>query len=107
MTIKTLYVYRKPSGETVASIIKPISYEYTTRLRLIANTGRAITNGTIVVEVIDTDSADGWTDCDPVHESEDYTQRLNKYEEQLEEQAKTTAMLTDCILEMSERVYNE
>jgi len=114
MIIKTLYVYTKPNGETVATLTKPTDYEYTTRVRLIAEENRAITNGQVACTVIDTDSAEGWTDCDLPEDTVNYGYRLQEQEEkikaqeeQISSQNEQITMLTDCILEMSEKVYNE
>ena len=64
MRIIPLYRYTRPDGGVTVSPIKPDA-EYTELCRLIADEGMAITNGVIITDCIDVDSADGWTDCEP------------------------------------------
>ena len=63
MSIIPLYRYTRPDGGVTVSPIKPDA-EYTELCRLIADEGMAITNGVIITDCIDVDSADGWTDCE-------------------------------------------
>ena len=64
MSIIPLYRYTRPDGGVTVSPIKPDA-EYTELCRLIADEGMAITNGVIITDCIDVDSADGWIDCEP------------------------------------------
>lgn len=64
MRIIPLYRYTRPDGGVTVSPIKPDA-EYTELCRLIADEGMAITNGVIITDCIDVDSADGWIDCEP------------------------------------------
>ena len=64
MSIILLYRYTRPDGGVTVSPIKPDA-EYTELCRLIADEGMAITNGVIITDCIDVDSADGWIDCEP------------------------------------------
>ena len=64
MSIIPLYRYTRPNGGVTVSPIKPDA-EYTELCRLIADEGMAITNGVIITDCIDVDSADGWIDCEP------------------------------------------
>ena len=64
MSIIPLYRYTRPNGGVTVSPIKPDA-EYTELCRLFADEGMAITNGVIITDCIDVDSADGWIDCEP------------------------------------------
>lgn len=64
MRIIPLYRYTRPDGGVTVSPIKPDA-EYTELCRLIADEGMAITNGVIITDCIDVNSADGWIDCEP------------------------------------------
>ena len=64
MSIIPLYRYTRPDGGVTVSPIKPDT-EYAELCRLVADEGMAITNGVIITDCIDVDSADGWIDCEP------------------------------------------
>lgn len=64
MRIIPLYRYTRPDGGVTVSPIKPDT-EYAELCRLVADEGMAITNGVIITDCIDVDSADGWIDCEP------------------------------------------
>lgn len=64
MSIIPLYRYTRPNGGVTVSPIKPDT-EYAELCRLVADEGMAITNGVIITDCIDVDSADGWIDCEP------------------------------------------
>ena len=64
MSIIPLYRYTRPDGGVTVSPVKP-DEPYTELCRLIADEGMAITNGVIITDCIDVDSADGWIDCEP------------------------------------------
>lgn len=60
MTIMTLY---KGAGASVTTVYTEGRVE-SGYFRLIADEGRAITDGTRIVTVVDTDTPYDWTDCD-------------------------------------------
>ena len=65
MQIVNLYRYEREPGKITTSPIKPDDgIDYTIIYRLIADEGMAITDGSSIVECVDTNSAEGWTDCD-------------------------------------------
>ena len=65
MQIVDLYRYEREPGKITTSPIKPDDgTDYTLIYRLIASEGMAITDGTSIVECVDTNSSEGWTDCD-------------------------------------------
>ncbi len=59
----TLYRYTRPDGGISVSPIKP-NVEYTEMVRLIADEGKALTDGTNTTMCIDVSSAEGWTEID-------------------------------------------
>ena len=63
MQIITLYRYTRPDGGISVSPIKP-NVEYTEMVRLIADEGKALTDGTNTTMCIDVSSAEGWTEID-------------------------------------------
>ena len=64
MKRKTLYKYeRDGGGYTVSTVKPPEGKDFWRRYRLIADEGKAITNGEIITEVIDVKSYAGWRDC--------------------------------------------
>lgn len=71
MRIVTLYRYRLDNGSTVVSPVKP-DCEYTTSLRLVADDGKVLTDGTTVTSCVDTNSAEGWTEIDAPDELNDF-----------------------------------
>lgn len=56
-----LYKYNREDGGTCILPSKVTDY-VDGGVRLVADSGKLLTNGTIVVSVIDTTSADGWTE---------------------------------------------
>lgn len=67
----TLYRYTRPDGGVSTSPVKPDTAYYTVKYRLIADDGRALTDGTIIAGCVDVDSPNGWTEIDaPDDESE-------------------------------------
>ena len=64
MKRKTLSRYLREDGGSTISPVKPEGTAYTKRYRLIADEGKAITNGEIITEVIDVKSYAGWQDCE-------------------------------------------
>ncbi len=63
MQIITLYRYTRPDGGISVSPIKP-NVEYTEMVRLVADEGKALTDGTNTTTCIDVSSAEGWTEID-------------------------------------------
>ena len=59
----TLYRYTRPDGGISVSPIKP-NVEYTEMVRLVADEGKALTDGTNTTMCIDASSAEGWTEID-------------------------------------------
>ena len=59
----TLYRYTRPDGGISVSPIKP-NVEYTEMVRLVADEGKALTDGTNTTTCIDVSSAEGWTEID-------------------------------------------
>jgi len=67
----TLYRYKRANGGITVSPIKP-ECEYTEMARLIADEGKALTNGETVTHCVDTDTEEGWWEIDdpePVEET--------------------------------------
>lgn len=65
MQIVDLYRYEREPGKITTSPVKPEdNVDYSVIYRLIADEGMAITDGSSVVECVDTNSSEGWTDCD-------------------------------------------
>jgi hypothetical protein len=63
MEIRTLYRYTRADGGVTVSPNKP-ECEYTEMYRLIADEGKALTDGEIITPCIDVDSTDGWSEID-------------------------------------------
>ena len=59
----TLYRYTRPDGGVTVSPIKP-DVEYTEMVRLIADEGKILTDGTNTTTCTDVSSAEGWTEID-------------------------------------------
>lgn len=59
----TLYRYTRPDGGISVSPIKP-NVEYTEMVRLVADEGKALTDGTNTTTCTDVSSAEGWTEID-------------------------------------------
>lgn len=65
MRIVDLYRYEREPGKITTSPVKPDdNIDYSITYRLIADEGMAITNGSSIVESVDTNSSEGWTDCE-------------------------------------------
>ena len=58
-----LYRFRREDGGYSVSTNRPEG-EYETRVRLIADEGKALTDGKVVTQCTDAESADGWTEID-------------------------------------------
>ena len=59
----TLYRYTRPDGGISVSPIKP-NVEYTEMVRLVADEGKALTDGTNTTTCTDVSSAECWTEID-------------------------------------------
>ena len=65
MNIVDLYRYEREPGKITTSPVKPDDcVDYSIIYRLIADEGMAITDGSSIVECVDTNSSEDWTDCD-------------------------------------------
>ena len=60
----TLYRYARADGGVSTSPVKPDTTEYTVKYRLIADDGKALTDGTTVAGCVDVESPEGWTETD-------------------------------------------
>lgn len=69
MQIIPLYKYKRESGGTTVSPIKP-NCEYTEMYRLVADEGKALTNGDIITTCADVESVEGWYEIDEPSEEE-------------------------------------
>lgn len=58
-----LYRFRREDGGYSVSPNRPDG-EYETRVRLIADEGKTLTDGKVVTQCTDAESADGWTEID-------------------------------------------
>lgn len=64
MKRKNLYKYEHDGGGyTISPEKSPEEKDFWRRYRLIADEGKAITNGEIITQVIDVKSYAGWRDC--------------------------------------------
>ena len=71
MQIKPLYRFKRADGGITVSPHKP-ECEYTELVRLIADDGKALTDGKTVTYCVDTETAEGWWEIDaPPDEEED------------------------------------
>ena len=80
MQVITLYKYRRENGGTTVSPIKPDG-EYTTLYRLIADEGKALTNGEAVVPCVDTEFVHAWEEIDAAEEPEPAEEQIESEEE--------------------------
>lgn len=78
----TLYRYTRPDGGITTSPIKP-DVPFDLRYRLIADEGKALTDGTTVTECTDTDKPDAWTEIDAPDDPDAATEA--DYQEALEQ----------------------
>ena len=64
MRVKPLFRYKREDDKIVDTPIKP-EYEYTTRVRMIASEGKALTNDNKTFYLVkDADSTEGWIEID-------------------------------------------
>jgi hypothetical protein len=63
MQIINLYKYHRADGGITVSPRKP-ECEYTEMYRLVADEGKALTNGDIITPCVDVESIDGWAEID-------------------------------------------
>lgn len=67
-----LYRYKRADGGYSVSPQMPEGVAYETRVRLIADEGKALTDGNVVTQCTDAESAEGWTEIDaPGEDSEE------------------------------------
>lgn len=66
----TLYRYTREDGGVTTSPVQPDAADYTVKYRLIADEGKALTDGTTVAGCVDVESPDGWTEIDAPYEGE-------------------------------------
>ena len=82
MQIIPLYKSERESGGTTISPIKP-NCEYTDMYRLVADEGKALTNGDITTNCVDVESVEGWIEIDEPSEGDEATE--TDYQEALRE----------------------
>ena len=71
MKIIPLYRYVRADGGITVSPIKP-DCEYTEKYRLVANEGKVLTNGEIIMSTVDVEDREGWVEIDePKEENEE------------------------------------
>jgi hypothetical protein len=70
MQIIPLYKYEREGGGITVSPTKP-SGEYTEMYRLVADEGKALTNGIIITPCVDVESVEGWSEIDAPEEEID------------------------------------
>lgn len=59
-----LYRYIRPDGGVTTSTVQPDGVAYDLRYRLIADEGKALTDGAVVTYCADVATPDGWTEID-------------------------------------------
>lgn len=70
MQIVPLYRYQRADGGVTTSPVMPEGTEYTMKYRIIADEGKAVTDGTVTAACVDADSLEGWTEIDAPAEDE-------------------------------------
>lgn len=71
MQIINLYKYERADGGITVSPIKP-DCEYTEMYRLVADEGKVLTNGEIIMASVDVEHTEGWVEIDePKEENEE------------------------------------
>lgn len=63
MQIIPLYKYERADGGTTVSPNRPDA-NFTKMYRLVADEGKALTNGDIITPCVDVESTDGWNEID-------------------------------------------
>lgn len=79
----TLYRYaRQDGGVTVSPTMPPDGTAYDTRYRLIADEGKALTDGVTTTTCTDADSADGWTEipAPPEEDADETAEKAQAYD---------------------------
>lgn len=66
-----LYRYKRPDGGITTSPSQPDGVVYDLRYRLLADDGKALTDGVTITACIDVSSPDGWTEIDDSGKDED------------------------------------
>ncbi len=87
MQVITLYRYTRPDGGVTTSTMMPGGVDYDLRYRLIADEGKALTDGTTVTYCADVATPDGWTEVDDPGEGEEEadTATIEDYQDALAE----------------------
>ena len=89
MQIKPLYRFKRANGGITVSPHKP-ECEYTEEVRLIADEGKALTNGKVITPCVDTDSVYGWTEIDAPPDEDEPTEPTEPTEPEPEPDDTTT-----------------
>lgn len=77
----TLYRYtREGGGVTTSPIVPPYGTLYDLCYRLLADDGKAITDGKTVAACIDVSSPDGWTEIDDPGEMTETEEKAKAYD---------------------------
>lgn len=76
----TLYRYTRSNGGVTVSPVQPDGAPYDLRYRLIADEGKALTDGTNVTSCTDTDDPTRWTEIDDPGEMPDVEQKAMAYD---------------------------
>lgn len=74
MQTVNLYRYARLDGGVTTSTVMPDGVDYVLRYRLIADDGKALTNGTTVTYCVDVITPEGWVEIDDPGELEDMTE---------------------------------
>ena len=81
MQMITLYRYARTDGGFTTSPVKPYDGTiYDLRYRLIADDGKALTDGTTVAACIDVSAPDGWTEIDDPGEMTETEEKAKAYD---------------------------
>ena len=76
----TLYRYARADGGVTTSPVMPDSISYDLRYRLIADEGKALTDGATVTTCTDTDDPTRWTEIDDPGELSETEQKAMAYD---------------------------
>lgn len=76
----TLYRYTRSNGGVTVSPVQPDGISYDLRYRLIADEGKALTDGTNVTNCTDTDDPLIWTEIDDPGEMTEAEQKAMAYD---------------------------
>ncbi len=73
----TLYKYTRPDGGTTVSTVKP-DCEYVELVRLVADEGKALTDGMNVTTCTDTDNPGAWSEVEDTENPDAMTETEQK-----------------------------